>query len=86
MFSAWPNSGAGLDTGDHRGAVRVVVQVDAHASIDVQASLEVRPHAPADGCEVVGSPMVACRSAREVNCRPGRVTAQGLDLPKKLLR
>ncbi len=42
VFSAWPNSGAGLDTGDHRGAVRVVVQVDAHASIDVQASLEGR--------------------------------------------
>ena len=40
VFSAWPNSGAGLETGDHRGAVRVVVQVDAHASIDVQASLE----------------------------------------------
>ncbi|MBX7514984.1 hypothetical protein K3179_10570 [Qipengyuania sp. GH38] len=42
VFSAWPNSGAGLDTGDHRGALRVVVQVDAHASIDVQASLEGR--------------------------------------------
>ena len=42
VFSAWPNSGAGLKTGDHRGALRVVVQVDAQASIDVQASLEGR--------------------------------------------
>ncbi len=42
VFPAWPNSGAGLDSGDHRGAVRVAVQVDAHASIDVQASLEGR--------------------------------------------
>ncbi len=42
VFPAWPNSGAGLDTPDHRGAVRVSVQVDAHASIDVQATLEGR--------------------------------------------
>lgn len=42
VIPAWPSSGAGLDTGDHRGAVRVAVQVDAHASIDVQASLEGR--------------------------------------------
>ncbi|MEM6909882.1 MAG: hypothetical protein AAF494_14515 [Pseudomonadota bacterium] len=42
VIPTWSNSGAGLEYGDHRGAVRVVVQADAHASIDVQATLEGR--------------------------------------------